>query len=95
MVYKLIFLPSAKKEWDKLDPPTRNQLWKKLAKRLESPRVPKDKLSEMKDCYKIKLRASGYRLVYEVIDHQVIVQVIAIGTRDEKEVYTVAYDRLH
>lgn len=95
MTYKLIFLPSAKKEWDKLDPPTREQLKKKLTKRLENPRVPKDKLSEMKDCYKIKLRDCGYRLVYQVIDHQIIVQVIAIGSRDEKEVYAVASARLH
>jgi len=40
--------------------------------------------------YKIKLRASGYRLVYEVIDQEICVMVIAVGKRDKSEVYRQA-----
>ncbi|QEO18964.1 hypothetical protein FLP30_13955 (plasmid) [Acetobacter vaccinii] len=33
------------------------------------------------DAHGIKLRASGYRLIYRVIDSQVVVLVLAIGER--------------
>jgi len=44
MTYKLLFLPSAKKEWNKLSHEIRGQFKKKLKERLENPVVPKDKL---------------------------------------------------
>ncbi|HMU88175.1 MAG TPA: type II toxin-antitoxin system RelE/ParE family toxin, partial [Agitococcus sp.] len=40
--------------------------------------------------YKIKLRSIGYRLVYEVIDEQVVVLVIAVGRRENDAVYQAA-----
>lgn len=87
MIYKLEFLPSARKEWDKLGHTLRDQLKKKLAERLENPRVPADALHGIPDCYKIKLKASGYRLVYEVIDERVVVSVVAVGKRERSAVY--------
>jgi len=48
----------------------------------------------MPDCYKIKLRASGYRLVYQVIDKQVVVLVLAVGKRERSEVYQTAKQRM-
>lgn len=48
----------------------------------------------MADCYKIKLRKSGYRLVYRVLDERIIVQVIAIGKREHEEAYRAAAKRL-
>ena len=50
-----------------------NSLKKKLAEILESPRIEANKLHGMPDCYKIKLRSSGYRLVYQVLDKKVVV----------------------
>lgn len=84
MNYKLSFTESAKKEYDKLDANTRTQFKKKLEKILENPKIPKNKLqgSNAKNLYKIKLRAAGYRLLYEVIDDEVLVLVISIGKRD-------------
>ena len=32
--------------------------------------------------YKIKLKSPGFRLVYEVRDEQVLIIVIAVGSRD-------------
>ena len=50
-------------------------------------------LSGFKNHYKIKLRASGYRLVYEVIDEEIYILVIAIGKRDKSLVYKKARQR--
>ncbi|WP_375592167.1 type II toxin-antitoxin system RelE/ParE family toxin [Chitiniphilus eburneus] len=82
MTYRLAFKESAKKEWDKLDGSVREQFKKKLRERLELPRVAAAALSGMPDCYKIKLRSVGYRLIYEVSDSTITVTVIAVGRRD-------------
>lgn len=90
MSYKLKFLPTALKEWKKLDNSLKSQLKKKLAERLMEPHLPSAKLSGFENHYKIKLRASGYRLVYEVIDNELYVLVIAVGKRDRNSVYKKA-----
>ncbi|MEP8111190.1 type II toxin-antitoxin system RelE/ParE family toxin [Aeromonas caviae] len=48
----------------------------------------------MPDCYKIKLRGAGYRLVYQVQDDRVVVFVVAVGKREREEVYLEAMSRL-
>jgi mRNA interferase RelE/StbE len=90
MSFELGFLEEAMAEWQRLDSTIRTQLKKKLAERLQAPRVPSAKLSSHPDRYKIKLRTVGYRLVYEVRDQQVLVIVIAVGKRDRNAVYRAA-----
>jgi len=92
--YNLKFLPTALKEWNKLDGAIQSQLKKKLKERLQEPHVPASQLSGFVNHYKIKLRASGYRLVYEVNDQEICVLVIAVGRRDKKEVYKQAQHRV-
>jgi len=91
--YKLTLLPSALREWKKLDRFIQLQFKKKLIARLEHPHNKASQLSGFENHYKIKLKASGYRLVYEVIDKEVCVVVIAVGKRDKKEVYRQASQR--
>ena len=93
MSYKLKFLPTALKEWKKLDHTIQTQFKKKLEERLVSPHVPTSRLSGFDNHYKIKLRASGYRLVYEAMDEEIYVLVIAIGKRDKSKVYKKAGER--
>ena len=93
MAYKLKFEERAWKEWEKLGHPVKEQFKKKLEERLENPRVPSAKLSGHADRYKIKLRSAGYRLVYQVFDAEVVVSVIAIGKRENSDVYSLASDR--
>ncbi len=93
MAYKLKFLPSALKEWKKLDYNNKESLKKKLKERLIEPRVPSSKLRNFTNHYKIKLKASGYRLVYKVVDKEVYILVIAIGKRDRSLVYKKAKKR--
>lgn len=93
MSYKLKFLPTALKEWKKLDAFIQLQLKKKLKERLKEPHNKPSQLSGFENHYKIKLRASGYRLVYEVIDQEICVLVIAVGKRDKNVVYKQARHR--
>ena len=93
MSYSLEFRASAWKEWQKLDRTLREQFKAKLLERLEKPRVESARLSGMPDCYKIKLRAAGYRLVYQVFDDSVVVVVVAVGKREDSAVYRKARGR--
>jgi len=94
MTYSLEFKESALKEWKKLDRAIREQFKKKLAERLTRPRIASARLSGMADCYKIKLRNAGYRLVYQVDDKRIVVIVVAVGKRDNFAVYRSAGERL-
>ncbi len=93
MTYRLKFEKRAWKEWEKLGHPVRDQFKKKLAERLKNPRVPSAKLSGHADRYKIKLRSVGYRLVYQVFDDEVVVSVIAVGKRENSDIYNTASGR--
>ena len=94
MTYNLEFKTSALKEWNKLGSTLKEQFKKKLTERLSNPYVPSAKLSGANNIYKIKLRQSGYRLVYRVEDNVVIVTVLAIGKRARSDVYEKALKRL-
>ncbi|CAH8241919.1 Qin prophage; mRNA interferase toxin RelE (fragment) [Vibrio aestuarianus] len=71
------------------------QFKKKLIERLANPHVPASKLSGSENMYKIKLRQSGYRLVYKVQDDIIIVTVLAVGKRERSDVYRKAMTRLN
>ncbi|ASN87699.1 type II toxin-antitoxin system RelE/ParE family toxin [Pectobacterium versatile] len=94
MSYSVKFREDALKEWLKLDKAIQQQFAKKLKKCCENPHIPAAKLRGMKDCYKIKLRASGFRLVYEVIDDILVIAVVAVGKRERSGVYHLASERM-
>ncbi len=95
LTYRLAFEDHARAEWDKLDGSVKEPLRRLLKKRLESPHVPSAALhGELANCYKIKLLKQGYRLIYQVIDQQLIVLVISVGKRDKNAVYQAAMKRL-
>ncbi len=94
MSYELHFHPQALKEWKKLAKGLQEQFKKILKRRLENPHVISSVLSgKLKDCYKIKLRQSGYRLVYHVNDNILVITVIAVGKRNKNKVYNEAENR--
>lgn len=93
MTYSIEFVPSALKEWEKLGSTVREEFKNILAKRLENPCVPKQKLSGYKDLYKIKLRSKGYRLIYRVLEDRIVIVVLAVGKRDKNEAYSKASKR--
>ena len=89
----MLFHPDALDEWGRLDKSVREQFKKKLTERLLNPHVLASKLSGQKNRYKIKLRSIGYRLVYDVLDAQLIVTVLAVGKRERNAVYKAAASR--
>lgn len=85
MTYTLFFLPDARSEWDNLDGSIKKLFKTALKRRLETPKVPGAQLrAPLLDCYKIKLRGVGYRLVYLVRDDDQApsIVVLTVGRRD-------------
>jgi len=95
MSYRLEFKTSAQKEWRKLDSPIREQFKKKLIERLTQPRIESARLSGMPDCYKIKLRTAGYRLVYQLENATIIIIVVSVGKREDSAIYMAAAKRIN
>lgn len=94
MTYKLRLLPVALTEWEKLGAPIKSKFKNKLAERLENSKVPGDKLRGYDSVYKIKLRAAGYRLAYEVVDDELLVYVLAVGKREKGKIYSSLKERV-
>jgi mRNA interferase RelE/StbE len=91
----LAFETKALAEWQALDGSVKEPLRKLLKKRLIEPRTPGAELhGDLRDCYKIKLRKHGYRLIYRVTDNTLMVLVLALDKRDGDAVYASALKRL-
>ncbi|MEN4545351.1 type II toxin-antitoxin system RelE/ParE family toxin [Pantoea agglomerans] len=94
MSYTVKFREEAFKEWQKLDKSLQQQFAKKLKKCCDNPHIPSARLRVIKDCYKIKLRGFGFRLVYQVIDDQLVIAVVAVDKRERSDVYHLASERM-
>lgn len=93
--YRLKFLPEAIEEWNGLDGSVKEVLRKALKKRLQQPHTPGAQLhGDLRNCYKIKLRKQGYRLVYSVEDDALVVLVLAVDKREDMAAYRSAVERL-
>lgn len=93
MPFELAFHPEALREWRKLGKVIQEQFKSKLAERLIHPRIPASQLRGSSNRYKIKLRAAGFRLVYEVRENELLVLVVAVGKRERNAVYRQAQRR--
>ena len=98
------YLPEALDDLDELDGSQRKLVLKSIEK------VRKNPLSQQEGGYgkllgkrgntdltgflKIKLRASGLRLVYKVIKQEDRMLIVVIGAREDKEVYSIADKRI-
>jgi len=84
MSYELAIHPAAEKEWGKPDSSIKRRFKEKFAKeRLQHPRVEKDALRELPDCYKIKITTSQFRLIYHVNDAQCLLTILSVASRDD------------
>jgi len=96
-MYAYKFHPDAKKELSKLNNSVQILFTKTLKKILKSPELGQDlgnknnmDLTGLKKMYFDNKR---YRVVYEIIEQEVIIHIIAIGKRDKMEVYEKAGER--
>ena len=95
MTYSIKAHDDFKKDLNKLSQSVKDQLYKKLKKVQENPHIPKNRLSgELSSCYKIKLLKVGVRLIYQVIDDEVVILLVTVGKRADGEVYNEAIDRI-
>jgi mRNA interferase RelE/StbE len=84
MNFELAIHPDAEKEWAKLDGSIKRRFKEKLAnERLKHPRVAKDALRELPDCYKIQITTPQYRLIYHVNDIKHLLTILSVATRDD------------
>ena len=92
MSYDLAIHPLAEAEWARLDESVKRRFKQKLAKeRLQTPRVTKDALHGLPDCYKIKITTPQFRLAYHVDDKAKRVTILAVSSRDD--VYALLQSR--
>jgi mRNA interferase RelE/StbE len=87
-MYRLVFRKKALKQWKALDASVRSELAIFLERRLLNPYVPGSRLrGELADCYKIKLRKAGIRLIYLPDGKNLVVTVISVGKREAGAAY--------
>ncbi|MDY3305515.1 type II toxin-antitoxin system RelE/ParE family toxin [Psychrobacter sanguinis] len=92
-IYTIKIIPKALKEWNNLDSSIKKQLTKKLKDLTLNP-ITNNTVSGFKGGYKIKLKRAGYRLVYQVIQGEIIIVVWAVNKREDSIVYDIARKRL-
>ena len=84
MSYELAIHPLAEAEWARLDESVKRPFKQKLAKeRLQTPRIAKDALHGLPDCYKIKITTPQFRLAYHVDDKANRLTILAVSSRDD------------
>lgn len=89
-IYRVVFRKRAAKAFDKLDFAIQRQLSLKLEERRRQPELLAHRLRKLPNCYRIKLRASGVRLVYQVRKDVLVILVLSVGARDQEEAYLSA-----
>ncbi len=95
MTYSIKVHDDFVEELNKLDTAIKTQLRKKLDKVVENPHIPKNRLAGgLHNCYKIKLKRAGVRLVYQVNDDEIYILLLTVGKRADNEVYETALKRL-
>lgn len=93
--YKVLLTKESLKEWEKIDHSIQRIFRKKLSNLVINPIIVNNRLrGKLSNCYKIKLKRAGYRLVYEVRSQTIVLIVWAIDKRDDDKVYDSAVSRL-
>ncbi len=97
-MYNYKFHPEAQKELSKLNKSVQILFTKTLKKILTSPELGIDfgnknslNLSGLKKMYFDHKR---YRIVYQILEEEIVIHLIAIGKRDKMEVYEKAMERV-
>ncbi len=98
MHYEIVLKVEAEEELDGLSKRERLLVFKQFKKISTSPelgiRLGNKAGYDLSGCRKIYVDKKRIRIVYTIIEEQIVIEVIAIGKRDEMEVYKKASERL-
>ena len=98
MNYEIILHPQASKELDELSYAQKILVYKQFKKIATSPELgpPLGNKNgyDLTGCRKMYADKKRIRIVYQIIEDKIVVEVIAIGKRDEMEVYQKASSRM-
>lgn len=98
MTYKILLKEEADEELKDLSNRERLLVFKQFKKIASSPELGKllgNKAGyDLSGCRKMYADKKRIRIVYIILDEQIIIEVVAIGKRDEMEVYKNAAERL-
>jgi mRNA interferase RelE/StbE len=96
-MYNFKFYEEAEKDLSKLNNSVKKLFVKKLSQIINNPEIGKNlgnknnlNLTGLKKVYFDNKR---YRIVYEIIENEIIIHIIAIGKRDNMKVYKEASNR--
>jgi len=96
-MYDFKFHPEAKKELKKLNKSVQILFTKALKKILKSPELGVDlghkHNFDLSGCKKMYFDHKRYRIVYQIVEDEIVVYLIAIGKRDKMDVYEKASER--
>lgn len=92
--YGIEFSVSAKKEWDKLSGDIKKQFKKKLEKLRFDPYAAPRLKGDLHGLFKVKLRSSGFRMIYQVIDDEIVILILGVGKRNNDDIYTSMKTRI-
>jgi mRNA interferase RelE/StbE len=79
--YKLLFKKSVAKDLRALPKNDVRKILRRIEALADDPRAPGCKKLSARDYYRV--RQGAYRIIYEIIDDQVIVQIIRVGHRSK------------
>jgi len=96
-MYDYKFHPKAQKELTKLNRSVQILFTKMLKKILKSPELGLDlghkNSLDLSDLKKMYFDHKRYRVVYQILEDEVVIHLIAIGKRDKMDVYKKASER--
>jgi mRNA interferase RelE/StbE len=98
MTYKIILKSEADDDLDELSHREKLLVFKQFKKIASSPELGKvlgNKAGyNLSGCRKVYADQKRIRIVYTILNNQIVIEVVAIGKRDELEVYKKASERL-
>jgi mRNA interferase RelE/StbE len=98
MTYKLTFKEGVEKDLSKLSHAQEMLVLKQFQKLKTSPELGKPLGNKagynLSSCKKIYVDKKKIRIVYRIIDNEIIVEVIVVGKREDMKVYAKASKRL-
>jgi len=97
-MYNFKFHPDAKKELKKLNNAIQILFTKKLKQIINSPEIGLDLGNKnnlnLTGFKKVYFNNKKHRIVYEIIQNEILIHIIAIGKREEMDVYKKASSRV-